>query len=205
MWPTFFSCIVPGLSPNNPVFYSPDQNEEENHCVCEGLRLPVCLSFALLGVFMCQCVFASFAGFILLSIAPVSVCHDCILTWAIGLSAVLSQAQLKKEMMRRKRRRRRKGRKKTGLVAFNWIVNVSGGGTGLLQAGTDNRWKAGPALQGKRGERGDGWVGGGWLDGWMGGRERQNGLVHEMTRICGLCFPLYLPVPIKKQSLVCKT
>lgn len=26
---------------------------------------------------------------------------------------------------------------------------------GLLLAGTDNRWKAGPALQG---ERGDGWV-----------------------------------------------
>lgn len=32
---------------------------------------------------------------------------------------------------------------------------------GLLLAGTDNRWKAGPALQGERGERGergDGWV-----------------------------------------------
>lgn len=33
-----------------------------------------------------------------------------------------------------------------------------GGGPGLLLAGTDNRWKAGPALQGQRGERGDWWV-----------------------------------------------
>lgn len=39
------------------------------------------------------------------------------------------------------------------------------GGPGLLLAGTDNRWKAGPALQGQRGERGDGWV-----DGWVEGR-----------------------------------
>lgn len=50
---------------------------------------------------------------------------------------------------------------------------------GLLLAGTDNRWKAGPALQG---ERGDGWVS---LRGdrWMGGgRERQKVLVHENDR-----------------------
>jgi len=41
---------------------------------------------------------------------------------------------------------------------------------GLLLAGTDNRWKAGPALQGERGERGVEWVEGRyrWMDGGRG-------------------------------------
>ena len=91
----------------------------------ECVHLPVSLSLALLQtlcVFMCQCVFASSVGLVLLSSAPVSVCHDCISTCGIGLSAVLIQAQLKKEMRRRRRRGRRKrsrGRRKKGLVAFN--------------------------------------------------------------------------------------
>lgn len=42
---------------------------------------------------MCQCVFAS-------SVGMGSVCHDCIPTWGIGLSAVLIQAQLKKKKKR---------------------------------------------------------------------------------------------------------
>lgn len=51
---------------------------------------------------------------------------------------------------------------------------------GLLLAGTDNRWKAGPALQGERGERGDGWGEGREMDGWGKGEGREKrGLVHE--------------------------
>lgn len=45
------------------------------------------------------------------------------------------------------------------------------GDRGLLLAGTDNRWEARPALQGQRGERGDGWAGGGQIDGWVGDGE----------------------------------
>lgn len=65
-------------------------------CVRERVQLLVSLSFALLHtlcVFMCQCVFASSEGL-------VSVCHDCIPTWGIGLSAVLIQARLKKKKKR---------------------------------------------------------------------------------------------------------
>lgn len=78
------------------------------------------------------------------------------------------------------------------------------GGTGLLLAGTDNRWKAGPALQGKRGEKGEGWVCGGQIDGWVGEGNSKWAWCMKMTRICGLCFSLCLsllfcPFYLRKQ------
>ena len=54
---------------------------------------------------MCQSVFACIicgAG-VLLSRAPASVCHDCISTCGVGLSAVLIQAQQKKRERDRER------------------------------------------------------------------------------------------------------
>lgn len=50
-----------------------------------------------LSVFICQCVFASSVGSLLLRRVPVSVCHDCVATWGMGLSAVLIQAQFYKK------------------------------------------------------------------------------------------------------------
>lgn len=53
------------------------------------------------------------------------MCHDCITTWGMGLSAVLIQAKLKKkkdddvEEEEEEKKRKRRGRWKKGLVAFN--------------------------------------------------------------------------------------
>lgn len=52
------------------------------------------------------------------------MCHDCITTWGMGLSAVLIQAKLKKkgdddDVEEEEEKRKRRGRWKKGLVAFN--------------------------------------------------------------------------------------
>lgn len=57
------------------------------------------------------------------------MCHDCITTWGMGLSAVLIQAKLKKKKddddddddveEEEEKKRKRRGRWKKGLVAFN--------------------------------------------------------------------------------------
>lgn len=53
---------------------------------------------------------------------------------------------------------------------------------GLLLAGTDNRWKTGPALQGERGERGGGEIGG-----WMGEGRGKRAWCMKTTTDCDLC------------------
>lgn len=62
-------------------------------------------------VFICQCVFASSVGSLFPRRVPVSVCHDCVATWGMGLSAVLIQAQFSK-----KKQKKRGGGRRLGLL-----------------------------------------------------------------------------------------
>lgn len=71
---------------------------KKNLCVCLCSFLCVLLLCSVVHtvcIYVSVCVFVLAVGLILLSRALKCVCHDCILTLGIGLSAVLIQAQQK--------------------------------------------------------------------------------------------------------------
>lgn len=96
--PLFSVVLFLGLVP--PTLFSIHIIKMKKKSLCVCVHFSACFSFALLYtlcVFKYRCVLVLSVGLILLSRAPKCVCHDWILTWGIGLSALLFQAQLKKK------------------------------------------------------------------------------------------------------------